>query len=53
MSSTKTAIQKMLEEKRQGTKNQGSKKRADKMLGKAGQTSSNQRSAGSTVNKSV
>lgn len=53
MSNTKDAIKKMLEQKRQGTKNQAGLKRADKNLGKGGQTSNNQRSAGSTVNKSV
>ena len=54
MSSTKESIKKMLEEKRQGTKNQGMHKKADKNLGnKAGQTTNNQRSRSSTVNKSV
>jgi len=53
MSSTKEAMRKILEQKKQGTKNQGNNKRADKTLGRAGQTSNNQRSAGSTVNKSV
>ncbi|MCL1949458.1 MAG: hypothetical protein FWF59_06980 [Turicibacter sp.] len=53
MTTTKDSIKKMLEQKRQGTKNQGSLKRADKNLGKGGQTSNNQRSAGATVNKSI
>jgi len=53
MSTTKESIKKMLEEKRQGTKNQGKHKKADKTLGKSGQTTSNQRSRSSSVNKSV
>jgi len=54
MSNTKESIKKMLEEKRQGTKNQGTQKKADKTLGaKAGQTTNSQRQRSSTVNKSV
>ena len=54
MSNTKESIKKMLEEKRQGTKNQGTQhKKADKTLGRAGQTTNNQRPRSSTVNKSV
>ena len=54
MSTTKESIKKMLEEKREGTKNQGgTHKKADKTLGKVGQTTRNQRSRSSTVNKSV
>ena len=54
MSNTKESIKKMLEEKKQGTKNQGgAQKKADKTLGKTGQTTRNQRQRSSTVNKSV
>ena len=53
MSNTKESIKKMLEEKRQGTKNQGVHQRADKTMGKSAQTTRNQRSRSSTVNKSV
>ena len=53
MSSTKESIKKILEEKRQGTKNQGIHKKADKTLGRAGQTTNRQRSRSSSVNKSV
>jgi len=53
MSSTKESIKKMLEEKRQGTKSQGTHQKADKKLGKTGQTTNNQRHRSSTVNKSV
>jgi len=51
--STKTAIQKMLEEKRQKTQNQGMKKRADKSIGRGSQTNQSQRSGVSMVNKSI
>jgi len=53
MSTTKDSIKKMLEEKKQGTKNQGTHKKADKTLGRAGKATNNQRSRSSTVNKSV
>ena len=54
MSTTKDSIKKMLEEKRQGTKNQGSgNKKAAKNLGGNAQTSRAQRSSSSSVNKSV
>ena len=53
MSTTKDSIKKMLEEKRQATKNQGSKKRADKNISGNAQTSRAQRSSSSAVNKSV
>jgi hypothetical protein len=53
MSSTKDSIQKILEAKRQSTQNQGSKKRADKNLGRGAQTNQSQRTGGSMVNKSV
>jgi len=54
MSSTKDSIKKMLEEKRQGTKQQGSgNKKAAKNLGGNAQTSRAQRSSSSAVNKSV
>ena len=53
MSTTKSSIQKILEAKRQGTKNQGSKRKADKSLGSQGQTQNQQRSSSSMVNKSI
>jgi len=53
MSSTKDSIKKLLEEKRQGTKNQDNKKRADKNISGNAQTGRVQRSSSSAVNKSV
>ena len=53
MSTTKESIKKMLEEKRQGTKNQGTLKKADKKIGGAGKAVNNQRNRSSSVNKSV
>jgi len=53
MSSTKESIKKLLEEKRQGTKNQGMKKRPESNIAKGSQTDKSQRTNASMVNKSV
>ena len=53
MSSTQDSIKKLLEEKRQGTKQQGVKKRADKAMVADSQTNKSQRTGHSMVNKSV
>ena len=53
MSSTKDSIKKLLEEKRQGTKNQGSKKQANKNMAANSQTNKSQRTGASMVNKSI
>jgi len=53
MSSTQDSIKKLLEEKRQGTKQQGVKKRADKAMVADSQTNKSQRTGPSMVNKSI
>jgi len=53
MSSTKESIKKLLEEKRQGTKNQGTKKHANKNMIAGSQTDKGQRTGPSMVNKSI
>jgi len=53
MSSTKDSIKRLLEEKRQGTKSQGTKKRVDKTMVAGSQTNKSQRTGPSMVNKSI
>ena len=53
MSSTKDSIKKLLEEKRQGTKKQGTQKRAEKNAIAGSQTNKSQRTGPSMVNKSI